>query len=698
MKLSRLWGGALVCLACAAAFAAEQERYSYRDTILSLASLPPLADADRTGPAPAVAKDAPAVVLLKTRQDEWLRRGALQVHRRIFFRRVKLLTSAGVEQYGSYKFELRDPLFHLEQVDARTVLPDGAVVDAAPNVRREASPQGYRMFTVSYPQAKPGAVLDLMYSVWTDNEDYGSLCQNPYVPPQWLSERLPVAEAHYVYKVPDGVAWRSEVRMVPLNTMSAGDVIVGRNDNLAGAPSRAYVWIFRDIAPIPVEPNAAPSEDMSAALYVVPINYPGVDRACLVPKTWKELSDAYDFSATVWERKKPTETRKLAREAAENLKTPLEKVEAVRAALASRVHVVQNGAPEMYNSADDTLAGGAASSIDVALTAMTMLREVGVEATPVFYRRRETGAQQPTLILFDLYNDVLLRIGTEKGPVFWAPASELLPGTLPFAARGVPAVVGDGKTKTPIGLPAPLATDNVVETRTTARLDASGALTAKTTFACRGDAAAVWRQALRGRSDVQRRELLKEFLGGTETAHADEQTLERQLRPQLAETLWGSVASAEVDAVEPGGPLDGVALDFSFVVSWRADAYAARVGGRLAFGVSPFHPVDAADWAASGRYNDVDLGAVRLLKDQIEIELPPGAANVQAPDAVAVEGQYGAFESSAKAEGGKLVVKRSLRLDQTAIPAEAWFAARPWFRSVAAADEAKALVSVGENR
>ena len=698
MKSFRALASAFVCLACSAAFAAEQERYTFRDTLLSLASLPPLADADRTGPAPALAKDAPAVVLLKTRQDEWLRRGALQVHRRIFFRRVKLLTAAGVEQYGSYRFTLPDPLFHLEQVDARTILPDGAVVDAGANIHREASPQGYRMVVVTYPQAKPGAVLDLMYSVWTDNEDYGSLCQNPYVPPQWFSERLPVAEAHYVYKVPDGVAWRSEVRMVPLNAMSAGDVIVGRNDNLAGAPTRGYVWIFRDIAPIPDEPNAAPHEDMSAALYIVPINYPGVDRTCVVPKTWKELSDEYDFLTKAWERRKPTEARKLAREVAENLKTPLEKVEAVRAALASRVHVSRNGDPEMYKSADDTLAGGVASSIDLALTAMTMLREVDVEATPVYFRRRETGTQQPMLILFDLYNDVVLRIGTDKGPVYWAPASELPPGVLPFAARGVPAVVADGKAKTPVGLPAPLAADNVVETKTAARLDASGNLAAKTTFACRGEAAAVWRQALRGRSDVQRRELLKEFLGGTATAHADEQTLERQLRPQLAETLWGSVASAEVDAVEPGGPLDGVALDFSFVVSWRADAFAAHVGNRLAFGVSPLHPIDAADWAANGRYNDVALGAARLLTDQIEIELPPGAADVQAPDAVAVEGQYGAFESSAKAEGGKLVVKRSLRLDQTTIPAEAWFAARPWFRGVAAADEAKTLVSIGESK
>ena len=693
MKLSRLWGGALVCLACAAAFAAEPEQINYRDAMLTLTGLPRISPSDLTGELPAIAKDAPAVVLLKARQDEWLRRGALDVHRTIYFRRVKLLTDPGVSDYASTTITMPSTFEHLEQIDARTILPDGTVVDASPNVHRDATPRGFRLFSVSFPQVKPGAVVDLQYSVWTDGGDVG---MSPSVPPQWFSERLPVLEARYIYVAP-GVAWRSEVRMIPLNALSVGDVVVGKSDTLAGARDHATVWIVRNLAPVPFEPNAGPIEDMSAALYVIPTSYTGDSISRAVSKTWRDYSRYGDEYWKKWERRRPFAARKLADEVGESAKTLEQKVEAVRAAIAARVHLVAYGQPQHAN-ADTILEDGAGSSVDVALLAMTMLRELDVDVAPVEFRRRADGIQQPMLVMPELSTDMILRIAGEKGPIFWSPSSELPLGAVPFQASGVPAIVCDGAAKAPTGLPLAAADGNVVETKTTAKLDASGALRAKTTFVCRGEAAANWRHALRTRNDAQRRELLKGLLGGAVAPAPGEEWFDGQLRPQLAETLQGKVAAAEVEAVDVAAPLDGTAPDFTFTTTWRAGSYAARVGGRLAFGVSPFHPVDDADWAAGGRYNDVDLGAARLLKDEIEIELPQGAANVQAPDAVAVDGQFGAFATSAKVEGGKLVVKRSLRLDQTAIPAEAWFAARPWFRSVAAADEAKALVSVGENR
>ena len=79
-------------------------------------ALPPVRPADKALTTVTWAPGAPAVVLLEARQNEWVDIKSTSFLRARYFRRLKVLTEAGVEPWGDFIYELYGD-WHREEFD-----------------------------------------------------------------------------------------------------------------------------------------------------------------------------------------------------------------------------------------------------------------------------------------------------------------------------------------------------------------------------------------------------------------------------------------------------------------------------------------------------------------------------------------------------------------------------------------------------
>lgn len=656
----RLLLAALACAALCGAARAENDTRDVDTLVFSGQSLPPVAAEEKALAEVSFAKGAPAVVLLKGEQLEYrLDCSPNNCFHTTFFRRVKLLNAAGVADYSSRKIELpygEDTKY--EGAMARVTLPDGREIDASDNVKYEVTAKGYRLLTISFPGAVPGAILDLQYKMrGLVGEDLE------------IQERLPVLEARFVTLVPNST--RSFLRVFPLHIPSDHFLSSIPMPAELGAPiptagRRVMSFSARNMPPEPDEPNMPPYPDRVARIVVAQTSYAGMSAAQEAYGFFRGKASQLDEWAKIYERRRSHAAKDLAERIAGKEKTALAKIEAIRKELLGRIRVEGTSAYPYNESADNALAAGVGSTADVAMVAMTMLRAVGVKTIPVGFHRRNDGTTLPPSSYLDM-TDLMLQVQTEDGPVFWAPGADLPVGAIPFQARELLCVpFTDDKAATPPVFSLPAAQERTILTTTKASLAADGTLEAESTWTFTGEAAAARRATLRARSERQQLQLMQD-----------------ELREAGAPSAL--VLGADVPA------LDDAAPKLKVVVRWRAEGYALVDGKRLLLPPSPLAAIDRSDWAADKRETDVDLGAPRIRTDVVTVALPEGYTTLF-PPRMETAGPSGKFEFNASLTApGQLTIKRTLSVEGSRFPAAQWPTLRA-FHLKAAEAERHALI------
>ena len=604
---------------------------------------PPITDAQRSLTEVPYAKGAPAVVLFECSAGS----------RRV--RRVKLLTPAGVDEYSSWKIPGAGGKVH-DRLKARVTLPDGRAIDATDKTHEDVAPDGGRILTVTFPEATPGAILDLLYEL------HGAAADA-------LGDgRLPIVESHVLLTLVPNDPKQAFLRYFPLHVppghfFTNVPAAAAPGAAVKPLPRRVSLFTLRDLPPQVHEPFLPPAADRIPRLWVGWTGYPDLPAEREALGAFRDLARRGDEAAKIYERRRSREAQAFAEQVAGNEKTVRGKAEAIRAALARRFVVDCAGGGRRQPSADDALSAGRGCGGDVVYLAMTMLRAVGVEAVPVAFHRRDSGLTVPPQE-FISPNDVMLRLPGETGPIYWAPAEDLPVGLVPYQARGVIGIPysADDKER-PLVFPLPAADERVVSSFTRGTLDAEGTLAAETTWTYAGEAAAARRAALRGREPKQRVELF-----------------ERELR--AAGTKTAAVIDADVPALDDAAPA------LKIVVRWRAEGFARRVGTRIFLPVLPTTAIAPEAWAATGRRNDVDMGAPAVRTDATSITLPAGYAP-QLPPRVSLAGPASRFELEVQSPApGRIEAKRTLRRDQPLFPAAQWSALRDFHLKASEAETA----------
>ena len=405
----------LLVLACLAG--GDTADSSPKDLILR-DGFPAINDAQRKLDRVPFAPGAPASVLLEVRQNEWIELGPTYYLRLRHFRRTKILTEAGAADHGDYSLNLYGD-WRVKEVEARTVLPGGSIVEAAGGVFHEKSDAGFQVVTVAFPRVSKGAILDFHITVASDS--WG-------VPPWQIQERLPVLESRFLLFPPEELKYRVARQRFP-EDLRAEKVRLGNRDG--------FVWRLADIEPLSDAPNLPPMDDISKALYIIPEEYHDGGYVTPIARDWQSWGKHEDRFWDDWMKGGQGDAQALAKQVAGEAASPIAKAEAVRRALRDRVRVEYLSSDPQQTSPDSVLAKGVGSSADLAGTAVAMLRAVGVDAALAAIRRRSAGtipAEFPVPVLF---NDYLVRLPAGSEPAYFSPSADSPASILPWDCTGI---------------------------------------------------------------------------------------------------------------------------------------------------------------------------------------------------------------------------------------------------------------------
>ncbi len=169
------------------------------------------------------------------------------------------------------------------------------------------------------------------------------------------------------------------------------------------------------------------------------------------------------------------------------------------------------------------------------------------------------------------------------------------------------------------------------------------------------------------------------FAQGSEQQQRDflEQRLSRDLR---------SVALEKIVAPHPNDLAHPFEIDYSF----RAPGYARTAGDMLL--VRPrVMGTDSMPLPRESRNWPIDLGAMQVRRDQIDLTLPAGYVVDELPNAVSLDTDFASYHSTVTAEGGMLHYTREYTVKQLELEATRYDELRQFHERIAY-DEATTAV------
>lgn len=643
---------AALCLAPAlapAAFAAKDGKLKAKDMLLQR-GWPEITAEEKALQEVEFAKGAPAVRILEYREHEW---DGLRTLRTRWFHRTKILTEDGVEEHGNFTYILGSGV-RIGKLEARTILPDGTVLDAKDGINQGVDDDGMRTVVIAFPQVRAGAILDLDAQFYADGI-FG-------VEPWDLQETIPVLETRLVLQPPPGLRFRNAAMHMPPERAAPNFSF-----NVAGG-LKAHAWYAQDVPPLPDLAYLPPLPDISQRLFVIVEQYK--DEVVFVPiaKDWPSWNERVHGYWKDWFKKPHAQVEALAKQVAGDAADPTAKAEAIRAALRERFRVSVNDYyyPPDDLSPDEVLAEGSGNSSRLAGLAVLMLRAVGVEADLAAIRRRSDGILPIEFPMERMLNDMIVRYAGDR---FFAPAAEIHASQLPFDCSGIVAMPIDGTADRPVPIPDFKAAENRVQRSFDGAISADGELTGTATMTFHSVAGAEWRRLLGARSGDERNELVRKRL--------------RRHMPGL------ELTSLEVDGME-----DATA-ELVIRAGVAVPGYASVAGKRLIFNPNLFSRMDPADWAPEERAIQVDLESAFENDDSVTIAMPEGVADIQVPNAVEYPaGVVGTYETGYGKRGNDLVAKRLMRLEMFRFPPQSYPELRRWFAGIAAVDEQPVVLTL----
>jgi hypothetical protein len=216
-------------------------------------------------------------------------------------------------------------------------------------------------------------------------------------------------------------------------------------------------------------------------------------------------------------------------------------------------------------------------------------------------------------------------------------------GTLESALQGGYGILVDGKDSQLIALPVLAPELNSIVRTATFKLTDDGGLSGHVTERRSGDIAADWRGLYSEASETdQRRQMVK------------------SLGQDLGDFTLGK-SSAENTAA--------LTQDFIQKFDVTVPAYARQSGPLLLVRPRVFGR-DSMNLDRKIRLYPIDLEETRTVKDEFDIELPPGYVVDELPDPVSVDMGFAAYQSRTELHGNTLHYARQCTIREVELPAE----------------------------
>ncbi len=403
------------------------------------AAFPPVSPEEKALTQVASVPNARAVVLFRKAELRMLDPASSDVSSRLTVReRVKILTEQGKDRGEIQLFH--SAFVRLYSLTARTVLPDGRVVDLPKDAKFErklSKSQKYYVTSIAFPNVEVGAILDAEYELRFDNIFY--------LEPFYFSSDVPVRSAEIRYLIPGSLGVQTWMR----DPFQAG-VKSEKGRDLGMRTFRAWA---ENLAPILDEPYGLPFQDLATQIMLVPTVFDEGTVHMRLMESWAATSD---LLRETWEkgRRRGGDAGKKAQALAQKAGAGRrDQAAAIYAFVRDEIAFDDDGTGIFLTgtepSADAVLRAGHGTPAEKALLLETMLDAIKLDARQVWAAPRSNGLID-ALVANPAWFDRVL-VAAELGPkdggrVYLDPTDRRLGfGRLDADYEGTAALLPDPK-------------------------------------------------------------------------------------------------------------------------------------------------------------------------------------------------------------------------------------------------------------
>ncbi len=569
---------------------------------------------------------------------------------------VKILTERGVQNYDDIAIPYTPTAQHITVNIARTIGPDGAVVEPPDEAFNDVTPPGllaYNLYSdsmwrvISMPALEPGVCIE--YQVTLEDAGAGSVGSTSWF---WggysFQSTDPILQSAYALRVPKGRSFRWKAVNCQLNP-----------DVLHEEETSTYLWTYGET------PARKEEYNMPATNDIVPrLSYSSVESWEAVYKWYRDIAkDRYTVNPAI-------------EAAVENLTADLlttdDKIRAIYHFVASQIRYVGielgQGAYQP-TPADQVLSVRYGDCKDKTTLMITMLDLVGIQAFPVMLNPAPYQRIDVELPSLGQFSHLIAAIPREDGRYIWLdPSSDTCSyGDLPARNRGRKGFIirSDRGEFVDIPISTPESNRLIVDTQIALTED--------------GTVQGTMRIDTRGQYNLEARLEYK----------------------QLSPSRWKDTFAVGLSKQFPGVQVDSVQVSdlqdlnvpVQLNVAFTVKNYAEPVGdNHVMFPLPNDEFSDYAEiFAAAERQYPVDLSYPMQMKKTIRIS-PPEGWGVTFPTDVRLENRFARVERVYKREGNQIHYEISFAIKEPIIPPEGYPVAKRFFDMLIREDRAQLIL------
>jgi transglutaminase-like putative cysteine protease len=557
------------------------------------------------------------------------------------------LTDAAAASARQYAFAYESGRQRVQLRGARVFRGDGRVDEAIESGEAAANDPSIAMYTsartfyVQFPRLEPGDVVELRYridDVVPQNEFADYFGEIAYLQSDDLTQH-----AEYVLITPKSRRFFIDHRGIPGLKSTRSE----------SGPTATYRFVAENVPPLVPEPDMPPWPEVLGFVHVSTFD----SYATLGRWYWGLSHEQLDLD---------DETRKLAHKIVEGKSTTLDKVKAVyNWVIKNTRYVALEFGIYGYKPRRcvQTVARGWGDCKDKATVIVSLLRELGIDATLVVVRTGMRG---------DLNSNVA-SLAPFDHAIAYVPALDLyLDGTaentgaleLPAMDLGALAIQINGGNAKVVRLPQNDPRNNVRKREVLATLNADGSAALTLNYEAKGTGTADWRQRYQAQATFKERvtQDLASELGGFQLTTAKAQDLEDFDKPALIS------------------------------VQGTAPQLARKEGQELNMAVTPSLRLTPLYASQSRRLLPIRIAAFSTVEHSYTIKLPKGMKVTSLPLATSGQNEFGSYRVEVVDQGSQLVVRSSLSIAVRTIEPAQYAAWQEFCKRVDAAFSTRLLV------
>lgn len=531
------------------------------------------------------------------------------------------LTDAAAAMARQFAFHYQADRQRVQLRAAKVYRGDGSVDEAIESGEAAADNPSIAMYTsgrnyiVQFPRLEPGDVVELRYRI--DDVTPRNEFADYFGTIEYFENSEPVAHSEFVLITPKKRKMKVDVVRLPKLKRSVKEK----------GTQRIYRFSAKDLAPVLPEPAMPPWPEVLGFVHVSTY----ADYKAMGKWYWGLAKDQFDLDA---------ETRKLVKDLTKNAKTDREKVAAVYGWVVNNTRYValEFG---IYGFKPrrcvQTVARGWGDCKDKATVIVSMLRELGIDATIVIVRTQMRGNFKSKVASLAPFDHAIAYVPSMDlyldGTAEYTGSSEL--PTMDYGALALLVNEGDSKLVT---LPQVDPKKSVRKRTVKATLAANGKADLEISYDVRGAGAPSWRRRYHAQ-DVR-----KERVG---------QDLGREFPG--AELLPGPAGIKTND-------LEDIEQPVQLTLKAKVPSFARNEGGNLSMPATLNRRLTSSFASLSKRKLDIAVPALGTTEDRYEITLPPGMKVVSNPTTASGESPFGSYSVRFSQQGNKVVVESKLSI------------------------------------